>query len=86
MAKGEISFEQWFYELQALRKTYTDSTIKEAIKRSLTGAADGTICNIGADTSLDSIIKKLTIIYEIAKTVNLPMRFLKTRPERGRIS
>ena len=27
--KGEVSFEQWSYELQTLRKTYSDSALRE---------------------------------------------------------
>ena len=29
-AKGEVSFEQWSYELQTLRKTYSDSALQRA--------------------------------------------------------
>ena len=29
-AKGEVSFEQWSYELQTLRKTYSDSALRRA--------------------------------------------------------
>ena len=31
-AKGEVSFEQWSYELQTLRKTYCDSALREGIQ------------------------------------------------------
>ena len=27
-AKGEVSFEQWSYELQPLRKSYSDSALR----------------------------------------------------------
>ena len=37
--KGEESFEQWSYELQSLRTTYSESTLREGIQRSLKGAA-----------------------------------------------
>ena len=37
--KGEASFEQWSYELQSLRKTYSESALREGIQRSLRGAA-----------------------------------------------
>ena len=30
--KGEASFEQWSYELQSLRKTYTESALREGIQ------------------------------------------------------
>ena len=38
-AKGEVSFEQWSYELQTCRKTYSDSALREGIQCSLRGAA-----------------------------------------------
>ena len=31
MAKGEVSFEQWSYELQTLGKSYSDSALREGI-------------------------------------------------------
>ena len=34
MAKGEVSFEQWSYEFQSLRKTYSDSALREGIQHS----------------------------------------------------
>ena len=38
MVKGEASFEQWSYELQTLRKTYSESALREGIQRLLKGA------------------------------------------------
>ena len=37
MAKGEVSFEQWSYELQTLHKSYSDSALMEGIQCSLRG-------------------------------------------------
>ena len=37
--KGEASFEQWSYELQSLRKTYSESALREGTQTSLKGAA-----------------------------------------------
>ena len=34
MANGEVSFEQWWYEMQTLRKTYSDSALREGMHRS----------------------------------------------------
>ena len=44
--KGEASFEQWSYELQSLRKTYSESALREGIQRSLRGAAADMVCNM----------------------------------------
>ena len=35
MVKGEASYEQWSYKLQTLRKTYSESVMREGIQRSL---------------------------------------------------
>ena len=61
--KGEASFEQWSYELQFLRRTYSKSALREGIQRSLKGAAADTVHNMGPEATLDSIIKKFSIIY-----------------------
>ena len=73
-AKGEVSFEQWSYELQTLRKTYSDSALREGIQHSLRGAAADTVRNMGPDVPLDTIIKKFTIVYGNVKSFDLLMR------------
>ena len=61
-AKEEVFFEQWSYELQTLRKTYSDSALREGIQHSLRGAVAETVRNLGPDVPLDTIIKKFTIV------------------------
>ena len=58
LAKGEVSFQQWCYELQTPKKTYSDSALREEIQRSLRGPAAGSVCNMDSDVSFDNIIKK----------------------------
>ena len=72
-AKGEVSFEQWSYELQTLRKTYSDSALREGIQCSLRGAAADTAKNVGPDVPIDTIIKKFTIVYGNVKSFDLLM-------------
>ena len=72
-AKGEVSFEQWSYELQTLRKTYSDSALREGIQHSLRGAAADTVRNLGPDVPLDTIIKKFTLVYGNVKSFDLLM-------------
>ena len=71
--KGEASFEQWSYELQSLRRTYSESALREGIQRSLRGAAADTVCNMGPEVTLDSIIKKFSIIYGTVKSYEILM-------------
>ena len=73
MMKGEASFEQWSYELQTLRKTKSESALREGIQRSLKGAAADTVCNMGPNASLDTIIKKFRIICGNFKSYNILM-------------
>ena len=73
-AKGEVSFKQWSYKLQTLRKTYSDSALKEGIQCSLRGAATDTVRNLGPDVPLDTIIKKFTILYGNVKSFDLLMQ------------
>ena len=74
VAKGEVSFDQWSYELQTLRKSYSDLALREGIQHSLRGAAADVVCNMGPDVPLDLIIKKFTIIYGNVKSFDLMMR------------
>ena len=71
--KGTVSFEQWSYELQTLRKTYSNSALRKGIQHSLSGAAADTIHNMGPDVPLDMIIKKFTIVYGNVKSFDLLM-------------
>ena len=73
-AKGEVSFEQWSYELQNLRKSYSDSALREGIQCFLRGAVTGTVCNMGPNVPLDMIIKTFTIEYDNVKSFDLLTR------------
>ena len=74
VAKGEVSFDQWSYELQTLRKSYSDLALREGIQHSLRGAAADVVHNMGPDVPLDLIIKKFSIIYGNVKSFDLMMR------------
>ena len=50
------------------RRTYSESALREGIQRSLRGAAVDTVCNMGPEATLDSIIKKFSIIYGNVKS------------------
>ena len=74
MVKGEVSFEQWSYELQILRKSYSDLALREGIQHSLRGATVDAVHNMGPNVPLDIILKKFTIIYGNVKSFDLLMR------------
>ena len=71
--KDEASFEHWSYELQSLGKTYSESALREGIQRSLKGDAVDTVCNMGPDASLYTIIKRFSIIYGNVKSYDILM-------------
>ena len=71
--KEEVSFEQWSYELQSLRKACSESALSKGIQRSLRGATANTVCNIGPEATLDTIIKKFSIIYGNVKSYDILM-------------
>ena len=73
-AKGEVSFEQWSYELQSLRKNYSDAALREGIQCSLRGATADTVHNMGPNVPMDMILKQFTIIYGNVKSFDLLMR------------
>ena len=72
--KGEVSFDQWSYELQTIRKSYSDLALREGIQHSLRGAAADVVHNMGPNVPLDMILKKFTIIYGNVKSFDLLMR------------
>ena len=72
--KGEVSFDQWSYELQTLRKSYSDLALKEGIQHSLRGTAADVVHNMGPNVPLDMILKKFAIIYGNVKTFDLLIR------------
>ena len=72
--KGKASFEQWSYELQTLRKSYSDSALREGIQHSLRGAATDNLHDMGLSVPLDIIIKKLPLYNGNVKSFDLLMR------------
>ena len=64
--KGEASFEQWSYELQSLRKTYSESALREGIQRSLKGAAADTVCNMALRPPLTPLLRNFLSFMEMS--------------------
>ena len=73
-ANLEVSFDQWSYELQTLRKSYNDLALREGIQCPLRGGAADVVHNMGPSVSLDLIIKKFAIVYGNVKPFDLLMR------------
>ena len=71
------------YELKSVKRTYSESALREGIQRSLRGAAADTVCNMGPEATLDSIIKKISFIYGNVKSYDILMG-ISTVPIRER--
>ena len=59
MGKGEVLFEQWSYELQTLRKSYSDSALREGIQHSFRWCAVDAVCNMGPNVPLENDIEEI---------------------------
>ena len=63
-AKGEVSFDQWSYELQTLRKSYSDLALREGIQCSLRGAAADVVCNMGPNVIIYGNVKSFDVLMK----------------------
>ena len=64
--KGEASFEQWSYELQSLRRTYSESALREGIQRSMRGAAVDTVHSMALRQPLIPLLKNSLSFMEMS--------------------
>ena len=56
--KMEVSFEQWYHEVQCVKGHYTESVVWESIVRSLKEAVAEMARYMGPTTSLGHILQK----------------------------
>ena len=61
--KMEVSFEQWYHEVQCAKYHYPESVVRESIVHSLKGAVADMARYMGPTTSVANILQKLTIIF-----------------------
>ena len=61
--KTEVSFKQWYYEVQCVEDCYSESVVLESIVRLLKGAAADMAWYMGPTTSMAHILQKVTIIF-----------------------
>ena len=72
--KGDVSFEHWEYEIETLRKSYTQTAIKEAITKSLKGSAAESLRPLGPLATLQQILQSMRGKYGIAASYDSLMR------------
>ena len=76
--KGDVSFEQWEYEVEILKATHTESAIREAITKSLKGSAAEALRALGPLATLEQILVSFRGKYGIAASYDTLMSDLYT--------
>ena len=61
--KMEVSFKQWYHEVQCMKDHYLESVVRESIVHSLKGAAADMVRYMGPTASIAHILQKLTVIF-----------------------
>ena len=69
--KGEVEFDNYIFQLQMLRSSYTDDVIRNAIVATVRTQAKMAIRAIGYGSSLDAMIKQLQDRFGLGETVDL---------------
>ena len=61
--KTEVSFEQWYHEVQCVKDHYPESVVWESIVQSLKGAVADMAWYMGPTTNVREILQKLMVIF-----------------------
>ena len=69
--KGEVEYDNFIFQLQMLRSSYTDDVIRNAIVASVRTHAKIAIRAIGYGSSLDAMIRQLETRFGLGETVDI---------------
>ena len=69
--KGEVEYDNYIFQLQMLRSSYTDDAIRNAIVATVRTQAKMAIRAIGYGSSLDAMIKQLQNRFGLGETFDL---------------
>ena len=72
--KGGVSFEHWEYEIETLRKAYTESATKKTITKSLKGSAAESLRSLGPLATVEQILQSMKGKYGISASYDSPMK------------
>ena len=61
--KDEVSFKQWYHEVQCMKDHYPESVVQESIVQSLKGAVAEMVRYMGPTTSVAHNLQKLMVIF-----------------------
>ena len=70
----EVSFEQWYHEVQCMKDHYPESVVWESIMQSLKRAAADMARYMGPTTSMAHIHKKLMVIFSTVASFDILMQ------------
>ena len=63
LVRNPTAFEQWVYEVRSLQPDHTETAMRAAVIRSLSGPAFNVIRYLGPEVRVNQMISKLEIIY-----------------------
>ena len=72
--KTEVSFEQWYHEVQCIKDHYLESVVWESIVQSLKGAVVDMAQYMGPAASVTEILQKLMVIFGRVVSFNVLMQ------------
>ena len=79
-----MSFDHWIFKLQVAKKLYLEEALQQGIIQSLKRNVANTICFIGPDVGVDSILAKVQDKYgQVASSDVLFPNFYQMSHEKG---
>ena len=74
LGKTEVSFEQWYHEVQCVKDHYPESVVWESIVQSLKGAVADMAQYMGPTASVREILQKLMVIFGMVASFDVLMQ------------
>ena len=72
--KIEMSFQQWYHEVQCVKDHYQESVVRQSIVCSWKGTAADMAQYMGTNASVAHILQKMTITYSTVALFNILMQ------------
>lgn len=80
--KGDVTYEEWKYEVNCLLPDYNSAIVIQSIRRSLRGQARRTLMALGNAASVTQILRKMDVKYGETSTKGMIMQqFFNARQE-----
>ena len=79
--KTEVSFKQWYHEVQCVKDHSPESVVWESIVQSLKGAVADMAQYMGPTTSVREILQKLMVIFRMVASFDVLMQICIRLPK-----